>query len=141
MVKTSTELGIKVKNARLLTKDELNEYNEYMPNISFSCCWWLADVDEFDDDYIAYAEGTESDDDMFCRFDEANTWVIAALDIESSNIQAGDEFIHCGYVFTALSGELAVSNNFLGCAKYRDDETGYGIDAIIYTMIDVDRNE
>ena len=35
MIKTSTELGIKVKNARLLTKAELEEYNEYMPNISF----------------------------------------------------------------------------------------------------------
>lgn len=138
MIKTSTELGIKVKNARLLTKAELEEYNEYMPNISFACCWWLADVDEFDDDYIAYAEGTESDDDMLCRKDEPNTWIIAALDIECANIQAGDEFVHCGYVFTALSEKLAVSNNFLGCAKYYDEDTEYGIDAIIYTMIDVD---
>ena len=100
--------------------------------------WWLADVDEFDDDYIAYAEGTESDDDMLSRKDQPNIWIIAALDIECANIHAGDEFVHCGYVFTALSEKLAVSNNFLGCAKYYDEDTEYGIDAIIYTMIDVD---
>ncbi len=108
-----------------------------MPKISFSCCWWLADEDELDDNYVAYAEGTETEDDMFCRKDEPNTWVIAALDIECANIKAGDEFIYRGYVFTALSEKLAVSNNFLGCAKYFDDEIDYGIENIIATMIQI----
>jgi hypothetical protein len=73
--------------------------------------------------------------------DEPNTWIIAALDIECENVKAGDEFIYCVYVFTSLSKNLAVSNSFLGCAKYYDEETGYGIDTIIYTMINVECDE
>jgi hypothetical protein len=141
MIKTEKELELKVKDARLLTKAELEEYGDYMPKISSAYCWWLADVDETDEDYVAYAEGKYTEEDMFCNISEPNTWIIAALDIECANIKAGDEFIHCGYVFTALSEKLAVSNNFLGCAKYYDEEAGYGVNEVIYTMIKVDSDK
>ena len=62
------------------------------------------------------------------------------------------KFVHCGYVFTALSNSLAISNNFLGCAKYLDEEMcsyieGVGrippfnectLGDVIYTMICVE---
>ena len=119
MIKTKEELNLKVQNARLLTRDELSEFEDQIPNVSMNCSWWLADKDDYDD--VAYAEGNYTDDDMYCSKDEANTWLRVALDIEG-DVSAGDEFVYCGYVFTALSDSLAISNNFLGCAKYLDEE-------------------
>ena len=141
MIKTREKLNLKIKNARLLTRYELVEYEEQLPEIDMGCTWWLADEDDYGD--IAYAEGNYTDDDMYSSNDETNTWLRVALDIEG-NIDAGDEFVHCGYVFTALSKNLAISNNFLGCAKYMDEEllpyvadpeTECTIGAVISTMI------
>ena len=141
MIKTKEELNLKVKNARLLTRDELDEYGNQMPDVDMGCTWWLADEDDYGD--IAYAEGNYSDDDMYCSNKEANTWLRVALEIVG-DIEVGDEFVHCGYVFTALSKTLAISNNFLGCAKYMDEEllpyvanpdTECTIGAVISTMI------
>ena len=119
MIKTKEELNLKVQNARLLTRDELLKFEDQIPSVSMSCSWWLADKDDYDD--VAYAEGNYTDDDMYCAKDESNTWIRVALDIEG-DVSTGDEFVYCGYVFTALSDSLAISNNFLGCAKYLDEE-------------------
>ena len=119
MIKTKEELNLKVQKARLLTRDELSEFEDQIPSVSMGCSWWLADKDDYDD--VAYAEGNYTDDDMYCAKDEPNTWIRVALDIEG-DASAGDEFVYCGYVFTALSDNLAISNNFLGCAKYLDEE-------------------
>jgi hypothetical protein len=141
MIKLKEELNLKVKNARLLTRDELDEYGDQMPDVDMGCTWWLADEDDYGD--IAYAEGNYSDDDMYCSNNEANTWLRVVLEIVG-NIDVGDEFVHCGYVFTALTKNLAISNNFLGCAKYMDEEmlpylanpdTECTIGAVISTMI------
>ena len=121
MIKTATELNITVKNARLLTRKELNEHESSLPEISDSA-WWLADVDIFDDDYIAYAEGNYTDEDMFCHKSESNTMLRVALDITSTSIEIGESFEYRGYIFTVLSDNLAISNNFLGMAKYFDEE-------------------
>lgn len=121
MIKTATELNITVKNARLLTRKELNEHESSLPEIS-DCAWWLADVDIFDDDYIAYAEGNYTDEDMFCHKSESNTMLRVTLDITSNSIEIGEPFEYCGYIFTVLSNNLAISNNFLGMAKYFDEE-------------------
>ena len=121
MIKTATELNITVKNARLLTRKELNEHESSLPEISDSA-WWLADVDIFDDDYIAYAEGNYTDEDMFCHKSESNTMLRVALDITSNSIEIGESFEYRGYIFTVLSNNLAISNNFLGMAKYFDEE-------------------
>lgn len=121
MIKTATELNIAVKNARLLTRKELNEHESSLPEIS-DCAWWLADVDIFDDDYIAYAEGNYTDEDMFCHKSESNTMLRVALDITSNSIEIGEPFEYRGYIFTVLSNNLAISNNFLGMAKYFDEE-------------------
>ena len=122
MIKTATELNITVKNARLLTRKELNEHESSIPEISSGISWWLADVDIFDDDYIAYAEGNYTDEDMFCHKSESNTMLRVALDITSNNIEIGASFEYRGYIFTVLSNNLAISNNFLGMAKYFDEE-------------------
>lgn len=137
MIKTLTELNLKVNNARLLTRQELMDFEDQLPDISMGCCWWLDDEDEYGD--VAYAEGNYTDDDMYCSKDEANTWLRVALDVEG-DINAGDEFVYCGYVFTVLSADLAISNNFLGCAKYLDEELvdendECTIDAVIATML------
>ena len=141
MIKTRDQLNLKIKNARLLTRYELVEYEEQLPEIDMGSPWWLDDEDDYGD--IAYAEGNYTDDDMYCSNNETNTWLRVALDIEG-DISAGDEFVHCGYVFTALSKNLAISNNFLGCAKYMDEEllpyvanpdTECTISAVISTMI------
>ena len=141
MIKTKEELNLKVKNARLLTRDELDEYGDQMPDVDMGCTWWLADEDDYGD--IAYVEGNYSDEDMYCSNNEANTWLRVVLEIVG-DIEVGDEFVHCGYVFTALSKNLAISNNFLGCAKYMDEEllpyvanpkTECTIGAVISTMI------
>ena len=139
MIKTRDQLNLKIKNARLLTRDELINYEDKMPDISMGCCWWLADVDGDD---VAYAEGNYTDDDMYCSNNESNTWLRVALDIEG-DIDVGDEFVHCGYVFTALSKNLAISNNFLGCAKYLDEEMCSYIDGVgrIPTFTLGDENE
>ena len=121
MIKTATELNITVKSARLLTRKELNEHESSLPEIS-DCAWWLADVDIFDDDYIAYAEGNYTDEDMFCHKSESNTMLRVALDITSNSIEIGESFEYRGYIFTVLSDNLAISNNFLGMAKYFDEE-------------------
>ena len=121
MIKTATELNITVKSARLLTRKELNEHESSLPEIS-DCAWWLADVDIFDDDYIAYAEGNYTDEDMFCHKSESNTMLRVALDITSNSIEIGESFEYRGYIFTVLSNNLAISNNFLGMAKYFDEE-------------------
>ena len=80
---------------------------------------------------------------MYCSNNEANTWLRVVLEIVG-DIDIGDEFVHCGYAFTALSKNLAISNNFLGCAKYMDEEllpyvanpeTECTIGAVISTMI------
>ena len=122
MIKTAEELNVTVKRARLLTREELNEYEALMPEISNGASWWLADVDPFDDDYIAYAEGNYTEEDMFCHKSENNTMLRVALDIASNGIEGGEMFEYRGYIFTALSNELAISNNFLGMAKYFDEE-------------------
>jgi hypothetical protein len=141
MIKLKEELNLKVKNARLLTREELAEYEDQLPDIDMGCTWWLADEDDYGD--IAYAEGNYSDEDMYCSNNEANTWLRVVLEIVG-DIEVGDEFVHCGYVFTALSKNLAISNNFLGCAKYMDEEllpyvanpeTECTIGAVISTMI------
>ena len=136
-----TEMKLKVKNARLLTREELVEYEEQVPEIDMRSCWWLEGEDDYGD--IAYAEGNYTDNDMYCSNNEANTWLRVALDIEG-DVDVGDEFVHCGYVFTALSKNLAISNNFLGCAKYMDEgllpyvanpNIECTIGAVIFTMI------
>ena len=141
MIKLKEELNLKVKNARLLTREELAEYEDQLPDIDMGCAWWLADEDDYGD--IAYAEGNYSDEDMYCSNNEANTWLRVVLEIVG-DVEVGDEFVHCGYVFTALSKNLAISNNFLGCAKYMDEEllpyvanpeTECTIGAVISTMI------
>lgn len=141
MIKLKEELNLKVKNARLLTREELAEYEDQLPDIDMGCAWWLADEDDYGD--IAYAEGNYSDDDMYCSNNEANTWLRVVLEIVG-DIDVGDEFVHCGFVFTALSKNLAISNNFLGCVKYMDEEmlpyvanpdTECTIGAVISTMI------
>ena len=141
MIKAKEELNLKVKNARLLTREELAEYEDQLPDIDMGCAWWLADEDDYGD--IAYAEGNYSDEDMYCSNNDANTWLRVALEIVG-DIDVGDEFVHCGYAFTALSKNLAISNNFLGCAKYMDEEmlpyvanpeTECTIGAVISTMI------
>jgi hypothetical protein len=45
-----------------------------------------------------------------------------ALDITSNSIEIGASFEYRGYIFTVLSNSLAISNNFLGMAKYFDEE-------------------
>ena len=141
MIKAKEDLNLKVKNARLLTREELAEYEDQLPDIDMGCAWWLADEDDYGD--IAYAEGNYTDDDMYCSNNEANTWLRVVLEIVG-DVEVGDEFVHCGYVFTALSKNLAISNNFLGCAKYMDEEllpyvanpeTECTIGAVISTMI------
>lgn len=141
MIKAKEELNLKVKNARLLTREELAEYEDQLPDIDMGCAWWLADEDDYGD--IAYAEGNYSDEDMYCSNNEANTWLRVVLEIVG-DVEVGDEFVHCGYVFTALSKNLAISNNFLGCAKYMDEEllpyvanpeTECTIGVVISTMI------
>ena len=144
MINQGTDINLKVYRARLLTKQEFVDYEYQLPEISSGCTWWLEDIDDYGD--VAYAEGNYTDDDMYCSKDEANTWIRVALDIEG-DVSAGDEFVYCGYVFTALSDDLAISNNFLGCAKYLDEEIlpyveddcdECTIGAIINTMISVE---
>lgn len=59
---------------------------------------------------------------MFCHKSESNTMLRVALDITSNSIEIGEPFEYRGYIFTVLSNNLAISNNFLGMAKYFDEE-------------------
>lgn len=125
MIGTAEELNLKVKGCRLMTREELQKFEEQMPEVNSGVCWWLADVDPNDESYIAYAEGNYTENDMYCERGEANTHIRVALDIEgvvNAGLKVGDEFIFCGYVFTVLDENVAISNNFAGCAKYYDDE-------------------
>ena len=121
MIGKADELNLAVKGYRLMTRAELQKFEEQMPEASLGVCWWLADVDPDDEYYIAYAEGNYTEDDMYCDRGEPGTYIRVALDIAGvadANLKAGDEFIYCGYVFTVLDDSLAISNNFLGCAKF-----------------------
>lgn len=125
MIGTAAELNLNVKGYRLMTRAELQKFKEQMPDVSYGISWWLADVDPTDEYYIAYAEGNYTENDMYCEHDENNTHIRVALDIEgvsNAGLKAGDEFVYKGYVFTVLDEALAISNNFLGCAKYYDVE-------------------
>ena len=122
MIKTTEELNLTVKAYRLMTRAELQKFEESMPDVSSGICWWLADTDPVDDCYIAYAEGNYTEDDMYCERTEANTHMRVVLDIEGAEIKSGEEFAYKGYIFTILDENIAVSNNFLGCAKYYDDD-------------------
>ena len=128
MINCSEELGLIIKNVRLMTRGELQSFQDEMPEVSSNICWWLADVDSEDDCSIAYAEGNYTDEDMYCDRTESNTYIRVALDIENTdeaNLSCGDEFIYGGFVFTVLDAALAISNNFIGCAKYYDEELAY----------------
>ena len=129
MIKTAQELDLTVNGYRLMTRAELTKFEEKMPEANMGLCWWLADLDPMDECYIAYAEGNYTEDDMYCERSDANTYVRVVLDIDGTELNSGDEFIYNGYVFTLLDKNIAVSNNFLGCAKYYDE----GIAAFLFS--------
>jgi len=139
-MKTVNQLNLGVKGYRLMTRDELIKFETQMPDVNPDVYWWLADVDPTDDGFIAFAEGNHTDDDMYIAR-EVDTFVRVALDLTgtaAAGLKAGDEFVYCGYVFTVLDEALAVSNNFIGCAKYYDEDLiGYreGDDEITCTLI------
>ena len=122
MIKTTEELNLTVKGYRLMTRAELQQFEEKMPEANMGIAWWLADIDPMDDCYIAYAEGNYTEDDMYCERGEANTHIRVVLDIQGTELNNGDEFAYKGFVFTILDDNIAVSNNFLGCAKYYDED-------------------
>ena len=150
MIYTAEELKIEVAKARLMSRAELNEHEDKLPEVS-SCCWWLSDVDENDEDYIAYAEGNYTEEDMYCDKTDGNTYIRVALEITANSVNRGTEFAYCGYLFTVLSEILAISNNFLGKAKYydedllnyiyTDDEVACTLEYTIADMIQISRNE
>ena len=118
MIKEAKEMNIEVQKARLLTRAEFFEFEENLPQINDSACWWLADVDDCGD--AAYVEGNYTEEDMFTATDYANTYLRVALDIKGG--KAGEQFVYGGVVFTALSETLAISNNVLGPVKFYDNE-------------------
>lgn len=118
MIKEAKELNVKVVKARLLTVDEFNEFEDNLPELPNEACWWLADLDENGE--AAYAEGSYREEDMFTATDYANTYLRVALDIKGG--KAGEQFVFHGFVFTALSDSVAISNNVLGTVKYYDSE-------------------
>lgn len=125
MIGTIEELNLKVKGCRLMTRAELQKFEEQMPEIDSAIQWWLADIDPDDDNSVAYAEGNDEGDYVYADRDRLNIYIRVALDIEgvaNAGLKAGDEFIYCGYVFTVLDENIAISNNFVGCAKYYDEE-------------------
>ena len=67
MIKTLTELNLKVNNARLLTRQELMDFEDQLPDISMGCCWWLDDEDEevFVSDEDGFITLSELDIDEF----------------------------------------------------------------------------
>lgn len=125
MASYSEELGLTIKNVRLMSRKELQIYQDELPDVSSSICWWLADIDPEDDYSIAYAEGNYTEEDMYCDRTESNTYIRVVLDIEDTagaDLVVGDEFIYNGFVFTVLDDCLAISSNFIGCAKYYDED-------------------
>ena len=150
MIYTAEELKIKVNKARLMSRAELMEHEDKLPEVS-SCCWWLSDLDENDEDYIAYAEGNYTEEDMCCDKTDGNTYIRVALEITANSVNSGTEFAYCGYLFTVLSDTLAISNNFLGKAKYydedllnyiyTDDEIECTLEYTIADMIQISRND
>ncbi len=121
MICTAEELKIKVNKARLMSRAELMENEDKLPEVS-SCYWWLSDLDENDEDYVAYAEGNYTEEDMYCDKTDGNTYIRVALEITSDGVKNGSEFVYCGYLFTVLSDTLAISNNFIGKSKYYDED-------------------
>ena len=119
MIKTSEELNLKINGARLMTVEEFKEHEKAIPKVDVY--WWLADTDPCDEESVAYVEGKYFEDEMYCYRDETNTWVRAVLDVDAEGLKVGDEFVFKGYVFTALSDKLAISNNLQGMAKYYDE--------------------
>ena len=118
MIKELNETNVKVKKARLLTIAEFEKYEKDLEGPTTSVCWWLADTNESGD--AAYVEGDYREEDMFTSTTYENTYVRVALDITGG--VKGEKFIYCGYVFTALSKTLAISDNVTGPAKYYDEE-------------------
>ena len=124
MVTYATESGLSIKNYRLMTRKEVQKFEDSLPAVDMGLCWWLDDVDPFDSSYVAHAEGNYTENDMFSATDEIN-YVRVALDLEDTakaGLKSGDEFIYKGFVFTVLDDTLAISNNFVGCAKYYDSD-------------------
>jgi hypothetical protein len=133
MVKDAKELNVKVSKARLLSKAELIEYGESMPEIGGGVAWWLSDINDCNE--VGYAEGNYTEvEDMFTGSDYPNTYLRVALDIEGG--KAGEQFIFYGFIFTALSESLAISNNVLGPVKYYDSEIAEFIYDDITSTID-----
>lgn len=125
MIGTTAELNLNVKGYRLMTLEELRKFEDKIPETDISIKWWLADIDPDDGESVACAEGDCECDDIYVDRDRLNTYVRAVLDVEgiaAAGLKAGDEFIYKGYVFTVLDETVAVSNNFLGCAKYYDSD-------------------
>ena len=138
MIKELHETEIVILAKRLLTIEEFEEFEEDLPPLPNSHAWWLADTD--DDEYVAYAEGNYREDGFFCASDETNTYLRVALDIV--NGEPGKEFVYFGVVFTALSESVAISNNFVGMAKYYDEELlSYFIDDSVSCTIDAIIND
>ncbi len=118
MIKELNETNVTIENARLLTIAEFEEFEESLQGQTTNVCWWLADMDENGD--AAYVEGDYREEDMFTSTKYENTYIRVALDITGG--VKGEKFIYCGYVFTALSETLAISDNVTGPAKYYDEE-------------------
>lgn len=121
-MKTANELNLNVKGYRLMTLDERAKYELQLPETNSCILWWLADLKPNNINYVACAEGIYECDDIYLKRNRLNVYVRPVLDIEGAQLNSGDEFIYKGFVFTCLDENLAISNNFLGCAKYYDKE-------------------
>lgn len=119
MVKNTTEMNLKVLKARLLTKAEYKRFSNLLPLPDYLLLegWWLADADEIGNVSVANPGGVCS----LTGAQNSDIYVRVALDIEG-DIKVGEEFIHHGVVFTALSNSVAISNNFLSKTRYHDEE-------------------
>ena len=122
MIKTTEELNLTVKGYRLMTLDELAKFENQMPETDCCIKWWLSDIDPEDDFNVACAEGIDECDDIYVERDRLNVFIRPVLDIEGTELKSGDEFMYKGFIFTILDENTAISNNFLGCAKYYDTE-------------------
>lgn len=122
MIGTTEELNLNVRGYRLMSLEELSKFQEQMPETDSCIKWWLADIDPSNDENVACAEGNYEYDDVYVERDRLNTYIRVALDVEGAGLKSGDQFIYKGYVFTLLSENIAISNNFIGCAKYYDSE-------------------
>lgn len=119
MVKNITEMNLKVLKARLLTKAEYKRFSNLLPLPDYLLLegWWLADADEIGNVSVANPGGVCS----LTGSQNSDIYVRVALDIEG-DIKGGEEFIHHGVVFTALSSSVAISNNLLSKTRYHDEE-------------------